>query len=159
MGICMAFNRLMNFHVVRSTKAVTFSPSVFLGDPAYRHQREPWHVKNHADYPDANYYLNNIQKYYFRHPDLRHLRHEQFNRGRPGFAALARVVLNCSSPFRATSNKKHSICTASRAGEAICTSQGNTSPAKIPSRKRKALLTTLHIATRLPLQFIFTLSK
>ena len=52
-GICMAFNRLMNFHVVRSTKTVTFSPSVFLGDPAYRHQREPWHVKNHADYPDA----------------------------------------------------------------------------------------------------------
>ena len=88
-GICMAFNRLMNFHVVRSTKAITFSPSVFLGDPAYRHQREPWHVKNHADYPDANYYLNNIQKYYFRHPDLRHLRHEQFNRGRPGLVALA----------------------------------------------------------------------
>ena len=70
----------MNFHVVRSTKAVTFSPSVFLGDPAYRHSREPWHVKNHPDYPDANYYLNHIQKYYFRHPDLRHLRHEQFNR-------------------------------------------------------------------------------
>ena len=40
-SICMAFNRLMNFHVVRSTKAITFSPLVFVADPAYRHIREP----------------------------------------------------------------------------------------------------------------------
>ena len=59
--------RLMGFHVVRGTKAITFSPSVFLGDPAYRHIREPWHLQSHRDYPDPKYRRSQIECYKLLH--------------------------------------------------------------------------------------------
>ena len=55
MFFARTLDRLMGFHVVRGTKAITFSPSVFLGDPAYRHIRDPWHLRAHRDYPDPKY--------------------------------------------------------------------------------------------------------
>ena len=79
-GICMAWNRLMNFHVVRSTKPVQYIPACFVGNPDYRIQRDPGHKLRVRDYPDPDYLLSYTQKYFFRRKDLRHLRIEQFNR-------------------------------------------------------------------------------
>ena len=79
-GVCMTFNRLLGFHVVRSTRPCVFIPACFLGQKAYRNPRDPAHIEKHPSYPDPQYYLNYTQKYFFRHASLRHLRVEQFNR-------------------------------------------------------------------------------
>ena len=79
-GICMAFNRLLRFHVVRSTRPCVFIPACFIGQKAYRNPRDPSHMERHPKYPDPHYFLNYTQKYMFRHESLRHLRVEQFNR-------------------------------------------------------------------------------
>ena len=79
-GVCMAFSRLLAFHVVRSTRPCVFVPACFIGKKAYRNLREAGHVQKCAEYPDPQYYLNYTQKYFFRHPRLRHLRAESFNR-------------------------------------------------------------------------------
>ena len=76
----MAFNRLLRFHVVRSTRPCNFIPACFLGQKDYRIRREPFHVQEHPSYPDPEYYLNFTQKYFLRNESLRHLRVEQFNR-------------------------------------------------------------------------------
>ena len=76
----MAFNRLLRFHVVRSTRPCLFIPACFLGQTEYRVRRDPSHVKEHLSYPDPEYYLNFTQKYFLRNEALRHLRVEQFNR-------------------------------------------------------------------------------
>ena len=76
----MAFNRLLRFHVVRSTRPCVFIPACFLGQTAYRNFRDPAHIEKHRSYPDPQYYLNFTQKYFFRNESLRHLRVEQFNR-------------------------------------------------------------------------------
>ena len=76
----MAFNRLLRFHIVRSTRPCVFIPACFLGQSEYRIRRDPSHLKEHPNYPDPEYYLNFTQKYFLRHESLRHLRVEQFNR-------------------------------------------------------------------------------
>ena len=76
----MTFNRLLGFHVVRSTRPCVFIPACFLGQKAYRNPRDPVHIEKHPNYPDPQYFLNYTQKYFFRHESLRHLRVEQFNR-------------------------------------------------------------------------------
>ena len=76
----MTFNRLLGFHVVRSTRPCVFIPACFLGQKAYRNPRDPAHIEKHPGYPDPQYFLNYTQKYFFRHASLRHLRVEQFNR-------------------------------------------------------------------------------
>ena len=76
-GLCMVFNRLLNFHVVRSTRPCQFTPACFIGKKEYRNLRDPGHIQRTPDYPDPMYYLNYTQKYFFRHASLRHLRVEQ----------------------------------------------------------------------------------
>ena len=82
-GLCMAFNRMMNFHVVRGTRPCQFTPACFIGKKEYRNLRDPGHMQKHPDYPDPKYYLSFTQKYFFRNEALRHLRVEQ-ERGRGG---------------------------------------------------------------------------
>ena len=79
-GLCMSHNRLLGFHVVRSTRPVQFIPASFLPNKDRRTPREPSHVADNPDYPDTDYYLSATQKYFFRAPVLRHLRVEQYNR-------------------------------------------------------------------------------
>ena len=70
----MAHNRLMGFHVVRSTRPVQFTHVKFVQSQEFRVPRAP------GDAVVDAYYMNNTQKYFFRHEDLRHLRIEQFQR-------------------------------------------------------------------------------
>ena len=79
-GLCMTHNRLLNFHVVRSTRPVQFTPASFVPDKNQRTLRDPSHIATNPDYPDPVYYLNHTQKCLFRSEQLRHLRVEQFNR-------------------------------------------------------------------------------
>ena len=79
-GLCMAFNRLMNFRIVRSTRAVQWTPCTFVPGGDSRAPRDPSHLQKYPEYPDPKYYLNHTQKYFLRSPELRHLRVEQFNR-------------------------------------------------------------------------------
>ena len=76
----MAFNRLLAFHVVRSTRPCIFVPACFIGKKEYRNLREASHLQKCTEYPDPQFYLNYTQKYFFRHPKIRHLRAESFNR-------------------------------------------------------------------------------
>ena len=76
----MAHNRLLNFHVVRSTRPVHFTPTAFVPEHDQRTLRDSAHIEKQPEYPDPQYYLSATQKYFFRHKDLRHLRVEQFNR-------------------------------------------------------------------------------
>ena len=41
-GLCMAHNRLLNFHVVRSTRPVQFTPTSFVPDKDMRTLRDPF---------------------------------------------------------------------------------------------------------------------
>ena len=79
-GLCMAHNRLLNFHVVRNTRPVQFTPTAFVPEKGSKTQRDPSHIEKHPCYPDPAYYLAHTGKYFFRHADLRRLRVEQFNR-------------------------------------------------------------------------------
>ena len=80
LGVCVAHNRLLGFHVVRSTRPVIWIPTEFIPDRGSRTPRPPGHLKDKPDYPDPRFYLNNTGKYFFRHPSLRHLGIEAFNR-------------------------------------------------------------------------------
>ena len=64
-GLCMAHNRLLNFHVVRSTRPAQFTPTSFLPSKDQRTPRDPSHVANNPEYTDMEYYLNATQKYFF----------------------------------------------------------------------------------------------
>ena len=79
-GLCMCFNRLLNFHPVRPTRPCQYTPGNFIGNAAYRNARDPGHIERVPDYPDPQYFLSYTQKYFFRHSSLRHLRVEQFTR-------------------------------------------------------------------------------
>ena len=79
-GLCMCFNRLLNFHPVRPTRPCQYTPGNFIGNAAYRNARDPGHIERVPDYPDPQYFLSYTQKYFFRHASLRHLRVEQFTR-------------------------------------------------------------------------------
>ena len=79
-GLCMAHNRLLNFHVVRSTRPVQYIPTAFIPPAGSRTPRDPTHIARLAQYPDPAYYLTWTGKYFFRHASLRHMRVEQFAR-------------------------------------------------------------------------------
>ena len=44
-GLCMVFNRILNFHVVRSTRPCQYTPACFIGRKEYRNLRDPGHVQ------------------------------------------------------------------------------------------------------------------
>ena len=79
-GLCMAHNRLLNFHVVRSTRPVQYTPTTFIPPAGSRTPREPSHIARLPQYPDTKYYLTLAGKYFFRNASLRSMRLEQFNR-------------------------------------------------------------------------------
>jgi hypothetical protein len=78
-GMCMAVNRILGFHVVRSTVPTQFIFPQFVSDPGVRIARLPDHCQKYANYP-AEYYLFAQQKYLFRPEGLRGLRIGQFVR-------------------------------------------------------------------------------
>lgn len=79
-GLCMTHNRLLNYHVVRSTKPVQYSPTSFLPTPGYCTPRDEAHKTRYPNYPDTKHLLSQTGKYFFRNEYLRPLRLEQFNR-------------------------------------------------------------------------------
>ena len=79
-GLPTAWNRLLNFHMVRSTKAVVYTPANFVQSPCDSALRSAEHLLHNPGFPDPMYYLNFLGKYFFRNTRLRHLRIEQFNR-------------------------------------------------------------------------------
>jgi hypothetical protein len=79
-GLPTAWNRLLNFHTVRSTKAVVYTAPLFVQEPGNISLRLAEHLAAHPDYPEPMHYLTFNGKYFFRSPRLRHLRIEQFNR-------------------------------------------------------------------------------
>ena len=93
-GLCMAHNRLLNFHVVRNTRPVQFTPGDFVPEKGSKTTRDPSHVLKNPLYPDPHFYLSHTGKYFFRHMDLRHLRVEQFNR----YFALSNEGANATAP-------------------------------------------------------------
>jgi len=80
MGECIALNRLLEFHTVRSTKAVMHVPPMFVVDPAYASLRTEKHRGSSPDYPDPLFMLRIMGHYYLRGERLWHLRIEQFVR-------------------------------------------------------------------------------
>ena len=79
-GLCMTHNRLLNFHVVRSTKPLQYTAGEFVPPRGSRTPRDAKHKQMHPQYPDTRFYLSHFGKYLFRNESLRHLRVEQFNR-------------------------------------------------------------------------------
>ena len=79
-GLCAAFNRLLHYHCVRSTKPVTFLPSDFVRQTAYSSVRSEGHLQKFLEYPDPLFHLSPLGIYYFRNGSLLHLRIEQYNR-------------------------------------------------------------------------------
>ena len=79
-GLPTAWNRLLNFHAVRSTKAVAYTPHMFVQDAAsgFVSQRTAEHLIQQPEYPDPVCYLSFLGKYFYRNRALRHLRVEQF---------------------------------------------------------------------------------
>ena len=73
-GLCMAQNRLLGFRVVRNTRPVQYTPGEFIPARENRTPRELKHIERLPNYPDPQFYLHLAGKYFFRHPDLRHLR-------------------------------------------------------------------------------------
>ena len=78
-GLCMCHNRHLGNHVVRSTKPTIFLWPQFVVTDASRVPRSEEHLQN-VRYPAPAYYLNQVLQSFFRHPDLRYLRPEQFFR-------------------------------------------------------------------------------
>ena len=70
----MAHNRLMGFHMVRSTRPVQFTHAKFVPSKEFRTPRES------SELAEDTYFMNNTQKYFFRSRELRHMRIEQFQR-------------------------------------------------------------------------------
>ena len=79
-GKATAWNRLLNFHIVRSTKAVVFTTPSFVQEPGDSSLRFAEHLAANPEYPEPMNYLTFIGKFFFRNARLRHLRIEQFNR-------------------------------------------------------------------------------
>ena len=88
-GLCMAHNRLLGFHVVRSTRPEIWTPTEFVPDRGSRTPRDAKHIERHPDYPDPDFHLNHTGTFFFRHQSLRHLRIGQYNRY---FATSEKVV-------------------------------------------------------------------
>ena len=53
-GLCMAHNRLLGFHVVRSTRSVVWTPGEFVPERSSRTPRTGFHIERHPEYPDRH---------------------------------------------------------------------------------------------------------
>ena len=96
-GLCQVINRLLNFHVVRFTRPVKYSPTVFVPDASSRGLRDAKHLESHPEYPDPICYLDATQLYFFRHADLSHLRLHQYKRY---FAGTKEAAEEAQAPTR-----------------------------------------------------------
>ena len=79
-GLCMVHNRLLGFHVVRSTRPVEWTPPEFIPGRESRTPRTPWHLQQYPEYPDPHFHVGVVGKYLFRSAALRHLRIEPYKR-------------------------------------------------------------------------------
>ena len=61
----MAHNRLLGFHVVRSTRPVIWTPTEFVPDRGSRTPRDAKHIEQHPDYPDPDFHLNHTGTFFF----------------------------------------------------------------------------------------------
>ena len=64
-GLCMADNRLLNFHVVRSTIPVAYHHTEFVPNQWGRTLRDTKHKAKYPAYPDQQCYVNGTQTYFF----------------------------------------------------------------------------------------------
>ena len=78
-GLCMAHNRLLGYRVVRSTIPTQYVFPQFTVALKACIPRAGEHLRVTA-YPDPKFYMNDVQQYFFRHKNLRHLRTHQFFR-------------------------------------------------------------------------------
>ena len=62
-GLCMCHNRILGFHPVRSTKATRYLVPQFVVPDANRILRIEEHLEAVPGYPDAEFYLNEVQKF------------------------------------------------------------------------------------------------
>ena len=65
-GMCQAWNRIMGFKSVRSTRAVQWTPCDFCPNPVYACKRDELHRARFPDYPDPERLLSYTQRYFFR---------------------------------------------------------------------------------------------
>ena len=72
-GLCATYNRLLNYHCVRSTKPVTLLPDHFVQVAGRSSRRGDWHLSKSPEYPDPLFNLSLLGKYYFRNESLLHL--------------------------------------------------------------------------------------
>ena len=145
----MAHNRLLNFHVVRATRPVIFTPAAFIPDKDCRTPRDPSHVEKFPNYPDPHYYLSLAGKYFFRHESLWHLRLEQFNRyfslaGEGAVVKEATLEDTCeddSDPVDAETHHRHYDATAEAlpAGTLLAASVSNVEGARRRKQARLAV--------------------
>ena len=76
----MCHNRMLGFHVVRSTVPTLHLWPQFTVANKSRIERNPEHKQRAASYPDPQYYCNQMQYYFFRNEELRHPRAAYFFR-------------------------------------------------------------------------------
>ena len=79
-GLCMACSRLLGYRLVRSTRPTQFLFPQFTVARENRIQRTDEHRRTQPRYADPGYYLNDVQKFFYRHQSLRHLCLGQFFR-------------------------------------------------------------------------------
>ena len=63
----MCHNRMLGFHVVRSTVPTLYLWPQFTVANKFRIERNPEHKQRAASYLDPQYYCNQMQYYFFRH--------------------------------------------------------------------------------------------
>ncbi len=73
-GGCMCCGRLLGFHVVRCSRPVEYVFPKFTNEPAGQWARTPEHKAKNPGYPDPDHFLGPTQRYFFRAPELRHMR-------------------------------------------------------------------------------------
>jgi len=78
-GLPTAWNRLLNFHTFRSTKAIVYTAPLFVQESGNLSLRFAEHLAAQPDYPEPMHYSTFNGKYFFRSALLRHLRLAQFN--------------------------------------------------------------------------------
>ena len=61
-GLCMAYNRLLGFRVVRSTRPVKFLHTEFVPANTGRTERTQEHKEKYPNYPNPNHYMNLTDK-------------------------------------------------------------------------------------------------
>ena len=65
-GLCMTWARLLQHHIVRSTRAVVWTPPKFVEPPGTASLRTDDHLVKAPRYPDPKNYVSYIGKYLFR---------------------------------------------------------------------------------------------